>query len=131
MGWAFLTYKLDSTAESPSYSPSSVYWSFRLAVQQGYINLNTRIPGTGCLFKPATDFVKGDEPDPEPTPEFGISASGEPTHEFVPLPLMGLSSILLLFAALGLVVVHLRRQMRAATYQTIARDIALNPVDGA
>lgn len=38
--------------------PSSKYWSFRLAVEHGFID--TTYPGDACLHPPGTDWAEGD-----------------------------------------------------------------------
>jgi hypothetical protein len=70
LGWAFQTYKLDDAAEAAD--PSAVYWSFRLAVEAGLIDLLTEAPDA-CLHKPASDYALGDDTyAPTPAPQFWI-----------------------------------------------------------
>ena len=56
LGWVFLTYKMDATAEQHS---SGIYWSFRKAVDNGLIDMSQH--ADECLHVPAADFVLGDD----------------------------------------------------------------------
>ena len=58
LGWAFMTYKLDAQAEESD--PSAIYWSFRLALDKGLIDLLDGAPDA-CLHKPLSDYVQGDD----------------------------------------------------------------------
>lgn len=55
LGWSFWTYKLDSHAETTA--ESAALWSFRLAVQEGYID--TTYPKNVCMHNPVADWQGG------------------------------------------------------------------------
>eukprot|EP01041_Mallomonas_annulata_P007992 gene7992-16355_t len=109
LGWAFLTYKLDNVAESKGYSSSSVYWSFRMAVAEGYINLLDQPLDQGCLWKPPNDFAKGDDNTTTTFQSAWQQAMAAETIGYQSLSLFSITSMVLMAGIMGLIVVRLRR----------------------
>eukprot|EP00457_Paulinella_chromatophora_P003750 gb/GEZN01003758.1/.p1 GENE.gb/GEZN01003758.1/~~gb/GEZN01003758.1/.p1 ORF type:complete len:598 (-),score=96.03 gb/GEZN01003758.1/:275-2068(-) len=72
LGWAFNTYKMGDIAEK-SPKTSVALWSFRKAVEKGYINL-AELNVDACAHYPADDWVAGDNVTKSPKPTFAFAA---------------------------------------------------------
>jgi len=89
LGWAFWSFKLDAVAEAAS--PSAVYWSFRMAVMQGLIDVASKsnpyapVPDA-CLHSPIPDYILGDDTyAPTPVPSWWVPPQPDtPTRQDVP-----------------------------------------------
>jgi hypothetical protein len=58
LGWAFWTYKLEEHIEDSQ--PAAYFWSYRLAVNKGYVDKSFFGNRDACLYAPIDDFALGD-----------------------------------------------------------------------
>lgn len=96
LGWAFWTYKLEENIEDSQ--PSAYFWSYRLAVEKGYVDKSFFGNRDACLYAPIADFHEGDSKQTSPAIE---KASAIATYQTVNGSGAMLTAVVLMMAVVG------------------------------